>query len=68
MAQEGRIREVMETWPLQLVVEGPQGTIVVTLADRPIVRGADGSVRDVGQLRPGRRIRIDGSEVHVLDH
>jgi hypothetical protein len=67
MPQEGVIREVMETWPLQLVLEGPQGTRAVALPENVTVRKADGAVGDVRLLRPGRRVRIGGSEVRLLD-
>jgi hypothetical protein len=67
LAIEGTIREVMETWPLQLVVEGPQGRVAVTLPEHLAVRERDGRAGEVRSLRPGRRIRIEGSELHLLD-
>jgi hypothetical protein len=57
----------METWPLQLVLERPQGPIPVTLSEDVVVRRADGSAGDVGLLRPGCRVRIDGAEVVLLE-
>lgn len=67
MAVEGIIREVMETWPLQLVLEGPSGPIAVTLDAAPVVREADGRPADLRRLRPGQRIRVDGREIRLLD-
>jgi hypothetical protein len=65
MMHEGTIREVMETWPLQIVLESPQGLVSVTLTEDVVVRRSDGSVGGVELLRPGRHARVDPREVIV---
>ena len=64
---EGVIAEVMETWPLQLVLSGSHGKQEVMLSETPVVRRADGSPGDVALLRPGQYVQVEGDVVTVLD-
>lgn len=64
MTIDGTIRSVMESWPLQLVVESATRRWQVALrADTAIT--AHGQPVDAGQLAPGLRVRIDGEESGV---
>jgi hypothetical protein len=67
MPIEGTILEIMETWPLQLVISGSQGRIHVALREDTEVRRSDGTSGGVRLLRPGARVRIDGNTVVLLD-
>lgn len=67
MPEEGTILEVMETWPLQLVIAGAQGRVHVPLREDAELRNPDGSQGEMGSLRPGMRVRIDGKVVVRMD-
>lgn len=67
MPVEGTIIEVMETWPLQLVISNSQGRVHVALREDTEVRKTDGTVGEVRSLRPGARIRLEGNVVVVLN-
>lgn len=55
----GEITEVMESWPLQLVVMGEADQYDVALeSDTSIYRGSE--VIPAGQLSPGFQVRIQG--------
>lgn len=62
---EGVIVEVMETWPLQLALQTADGLHHVSLTEGSVVRRADGSPSDLGSLRQGEYVRIDGDDVTV---
>ena len=59
MSIEGTIVSVMESWPLQLVVENESGRWQVALRDDTAIT-VRGSPADPGQIRPGARVRIEG--------
>ena len=65
MVHEGVIAAVMETWPLQLTLKSDDGQHQVMLSENLVVRRADGSTGDIGILRPGEYVRIDGDVVTV---
>jgi hypothetical protein len=67
MAVEGTILEVMETWPLQLVISSLQGRVHVALREDLTVQKTDGASVDVKSLRPGVRVRVEGGSVVLLD-
>jgi hypothetical protein len=56
---EGKILQVMESWPLQLVVDVPSGHLDVLLSDDTTVIQAGRSV-DPNALTPGLVIRLRG--------
>lgn len=59
MTIEGKIIEVMESWPLQLTVETQTSPLNVgLLAETEIIR--QGQVLGPGELTPGVRVRIEG--------
>lgn len=64
---EGMVVELMETWPLQLVVVNQQGRFHVALREDTHVRREDGVSGDIHSLRPGVRVRLEGNLVVVLD-
>jgi hypothetical protein len=59
MVIEGRIVHVMETWPLQLVVQSSAGRYEVSLLEETRVLRHDREVSH-GELRPGLRVEISG--------
>ena len=67
MPVEGTILEVLETWPLQLVISGSQGRVHVALREDTEVRKSDGTRGEVRLLRPGARVRFEGNVVVLLD-
>lgn len=59
MEIEGKIITVMESWPLQLTVQGQTALYDVVLrSDTQITQ--KGSVLDPGSLRPDLSVRISG--------
>jgi hypothetical protein len=54
---EGRITEVMESWPLQLIVAVGSQRNMVTLTDATEVK-RNGVVVGPGALRPGQLIAV----------
>ncbi len=56
---EGTIVEVMESWPLQLVIQTQSGTQHVVLAPNAAITAKGLSVGPE-MLKPGVRVRIDG--------
>lgn len=54
---EGRISEVMESWPLQLIVTVGTQWHMVTLTDATEVK-RDGIVVGPGALRPGQVVAV----------
>ena len=62
---EGRIVGVLETWPLQLLVEGTQGRWSVALGAETVIRQA-GRTIDPGGLRPGSRVVVRGEVTGAL--
>ena len=57
----GEITEVMETWPLQLIVRTAEGDRrQVSLSDDVTVAGPSGPLGP-GDLRPGMAIRLTGT-------
>lgn len=67
MAIEGTILEVMETWPLQLIISSAQGRVHVALREDTEVRKSDGTSGEMRLLRPGARVRVEGKVVVLLD-
>jgi hypothetical protein len=59
MSIEGTIRSVMESWPLQLVVETATGRWQVALRDDTTI-ARNGEPADAHQIVPGVRVRIEG--------
>jgi hypothetical protein len=59
MTIDGTIVLVMESWPLQLVVETEGGRQQVTLRSDTAIT-ANGQPVEAGHLVPGTRVRIDG--------
>jgi hypothetical protein len=57
---EGTIAQVLETWPLQLLVEGSDGTWALSLMQTSLIRKGDRTLLP-SQLRSGMRIRAFGS-------
>ena len=57
---EGKILEVMESWPLQLIVQSGGQTLSISLADNTIVRRAR-TIVGPGVLAPGQGVRISTS-------
>lgn len=51
------ILRIMETWPLQLVLQTPTGNVQVMLAENVRIRRG-GELIDPGQLRTGQRVRV----------
>ena len=59
MIIEGRIVSVMETWPLQLAVQGEGSVVHVQLTDQTsLLRG--GSAIDPGEISPSMRVEVKG--------
>jgi hypothetical protein len=59
MTLEGRIVAVMESWPLQMVVETPAGRWHVALdAATEVTQG--GRSLDPSELKPDLPVRVDG--------
>lgn len=61
MALEGTIVQVMETWPLQLVISSPQGNVHISMREDTDVRMSGGTPGNLRMLQPGRRVRIEGN-------
>jgi len=62
---EGRIVSVLETWPLQLMVDGAAGRWSVALsADTVVTEG--GRRAEPSRLREGSRISVTGRETGPL--
>jgi hypothetical protein len=60
MIIEGKILHVMESWPLQLIVEAREGKFQVALqSDTKVMRRND--TVDPKQLLPGLDVTIEGS-------
>ncbi len=59
MTVEGIITEIMETWPLQLVVMGEDQRYDVALVDSTTIRRGNTLV-DAAQLHNNQRVRIVG--------
>ncbi len=57
---EGKIVEVMETWPLQLTVACAEGTIHTMLRIETSVH-EKGAMVDARRLRPGHLVHVDGN-------
>lgn len=57
---EGTILEVMESWPLQLVVDAEQDRFQVALKEDTQVL-EDSERVDPGRFRPGLRVRVEGA-------
>lgn len=61
MREEGVIVRLLETWPLQLVVETARGQVHVGLREDALVtRG--GRVAPPSALRVGERVVVEGEE------
>ena len=60
MEIEGRVLEVMESMPLQLVVESQSRRVSVSLKTDTVVRH-EGGQADAGDLRPGDQVLISGT-------
>ena len=56
---EGKVTDVMETWPLQLSVASSIRNYAVTLTERTQVRRR-GIACDPGTLQPGQQVDIQG--------
>jgi hypothetical protein len=56
----GEITEIMESWPLQLVVVAQSQTYDVALAAETDIRQGEERV-SANQLSPGQRVRITGA-------
>lgn len=54
---EGSITDVMESWPLQLIVAAGSQRHIVTLTDATEVK-RDGVIVGPGALRPGQRVSV----------
>ena len=54
---EATIVNIMESWPLQLALQTPNGLEHVTLAEDAQIEHA-GASADPSALRPGQRVRI----------
>lgn len=59
MTIEGTIVSVMESWPLQLVVETATGRRHVALRSDTVIT-ANGQTVEANRIVPGVRVRIDG--------
>jgi hypothetical protein len=56
---EGKIRHVMESWPLQLVVDTPAGRLDVSLSeDTAVIK--EGLSIGPNELSPGKSVRLLG--------
>ncbi len=62
MIIEGNIQEVMESWPLQLIVQTHSGNIHVDLSAQTVITIGNRSV-DTKRLSPGIRVRIEGVSI-----
>jgi hypothetical protein len=62
---EGRIIAVLETWPLQLTVEGAAGRWSVALSADTVVMDGTRPV-EPSRLRQGERIAVTGKETGPL--
>ena len=70
---EATIAQIMESWPLQLMLQTPAERIHVVLAENVRIRRA-GVLVDPGVLQPGQRIRVlmrttrdEIAELEILD-
>lgn len=54
---EGEVLEVMESWPLELVVKVGITTLSLTLADETTVLDR-GKASDPGRIEPGQKVRL----------
>jgi len=59
MVIQGRIVEVMESWPVQLVVQTRDGRYHVELLSQASVERGNQKV-DPGQLVPNMQVRVEG--------
>ena len=59
MVIEAEIVRIMETWPLQLVVQAPQGLYDVRLLEQTRIVRNDQEV-SAGELRPRMKVEISG--------
>jgi hypothetical protein len=59
MIIEGAVVHVRETWPLQLVVQSPQGRYDVTLMEETQVIRNDRHVSP-GELKPRMKVEVSG--------
>lgn len=71
--EETRIVHIMESWPLQLVLQSDTGREQVMLAENASIRRAGLSV-EPGALQPGQRVQVlmrttkgDIAELEILD-
>jgi hypothetical protein len=60
MSIEGTVVNVMESWPLQLVVASESGRWQVALRNDTAIT-LNGKAAEPGQIRPGARVRIEGT-------
>jgi hypothetical protein len=67
MVYEGTIVAVMETWPLQLIISSTQGRVHITMREDTEIQTSTGAPGNVQMLRPGRRVRVDGNLIVLLD-
>lgn len=51
------ILRIMETWPLQLVLQTPSGNVQVMLAENVRIKRG-GVLIDPGKLRPGQHVSV----------
>jgi hypothetical protein len=51
------ILQIMETWPLHLVLQTPTGNLHVGLAEDVIIKRGEVLV-DPGAFKPGQRVRV----------
>lgn len=58
---EGEVLEVMESWPLELVVKVGMTTLSLTLADETVVLDR-GKASNPGRIEPGQRVRLIRAE------
>jgi hypothetical protein len=72
-AVEATIVQIMESWPLQLVLQTPAGREQVVLAENIRIERA-GVLVDPGVLQPGQRVRVlmrtprgEIAELEILD-
>ena len=57
MVIKGKVSHVLETWPLQLVVQSEQGRFDITLSEETRVIRNDAHVSP-GELRPGLTVEV----------
>jgi hypothetical protein len=54
---EATIVHIMESWPLQLALQIPDGHVQVMLAEKVRIK-REGVLVDPGALQPGQRVRV----------